>query len=460
MISEKLAEQVQMEVLKRIHPSKKEVATLKKLVDDLKGKISIILKKAGITARIELTGSFSRDTWLAGTRDIDLFLILPYDSPFNPEEVLRVIRQKLSLKWEKRHAQHPYLFTYYHNVQVEIIPCYEYQQGRPLRSPVDRSPLHKKFVLTHLPVGGNDEVRLLKQFMKGIGVYGADIKVNGFSGYLVELLIIHFAGRFLEVLKHANTLAEEVITFDPKVVTPREAFKEDILVVIDPTDSSRNVASAVKEQALTNFIAAASRYLKRPSLVYFFPPTKRVTEQTVNKLYAHPLAFAAIIYPRPAIVDDVLWGQIRKLEASVAKYLERQELRVISIDTVVTQEEVFTFILTQQSHTPEERWQTGPPVALNNADEFIRKYQNNPSTIYGPAPIGKRWQVFVKQKAKRLDELITEGIQRKMITTPSHLQLKESKVLFKDALLEQIKENKELIRFLSQLVVGKPPYLC
>jgi tRNA nucleotidyltransferase (CCA-adding enzyme) len=36
------------------------------------------------------------------------------------------------------------------------------------------------------------EVRLLKKFMKGTGVYGAEIKIGGFSGYLCELLILKY----------------------------------------------------------------------------------------------------------------------------------------------------------------------------------------------------------------------------------------------------------------------------
>jgi tRNA adenylyltransferase (EC 2.7.7.25) len=54
-------------------------------------------------------------------------------------------------------------------------------------------------VISNLHREQKDEVRLLKKFMKGIGVYGAEIKVKGFSGYVAELLV-YFYDSFRNVL--------------------------------------------------------------------------------------------------------------------------------------------------------------------------------------------------------------------------------------------------------------------
>ncbi len=52
----------------------------------------------------------------------------------------------------------------------------------------------------HLSLKMRGEVRLLKKFMKGIGVYGAEIKTGGFSGYLCELFVLHY-GSFVKTLE-------------------------------------------------------------------------------------------------------------------------------------------------------------------------------------------------------------------------------------------------------------------
>ena len=44
------------------------------------------------------------------------------------------------------------------------------------------------------------------------------------------------------------------------------------LVIVDPVDKGRNVASAVQPQKLYNFIGAARAFLKKPAEDFFYPP--------------------------------------------------------------------------------------------------------------------------------------------------------------------------------------------
>jgi tRNA nucleotidyltransferase (CCA-adding enzyme) len=82
---------------------------------------------------------------------------------------------KILKKTEKRFAEHPYIRGDFKGYHVEIIPCYLVENGSKHISAVDRTPFHDSFVKKNL---GNrqSEVRLLKQFMKGIGCYGAEIR--------------------------------------------------------------------------------------------------------------------------------------------------------------------------------------------------------------------------------------------------------------------------------------------
>ena len=44
------------------------------------------------------------------------------------------------------------------------------------------------------------------------------------------------------------------------------------LVIIDPVDKGRNVASAVQPEKLYSFVGAARAFLKKPDEAFFYPP--------------------------------------------------------------------------------------------------------------------------------------------------------------------------------------------
>ena len=55
------------------------------------------------------------------------------------------------------------------------------------------------------------EVRMLKKFFLQIGVYGAEIAKEGFSGYVSEVLISYF-GSFEKTIKKSQPLKDELDT--------------------------------------------------------------------------------------------------------------------------------------------------------------------------------------------------------------------------------------------------------
>src|SRR4030042_4727964 len=127
----------------------------------------------------------------------------------------------------------------------------------------------------HLEDEIRDEVRLLKMFMKGISVYGAEKKVGGFSGYLCELLILHYES-FLKALEAFANHKRRIVVDIENLYEDREKeisllFNEP-LIMIDPVDKGRNVASAVQPQKLHTFVAASQAFLKTPRQSCFYPP--------------------------------------------------------------------------------------------------------------------------------------------------------------------------------------------
>lgn len=451
--------QINLEVLKRIRPKKEEREKLESKYQEVIERIEKILSKNDIPGKVLLSGSFSRDTWVSGNRDIDLFIVLPYECELQPEDILNAIKKDFKLKWIKKHAKHPYLYAVYDGIEIEIIPCYEFQPNRELRSAVDRTQKHKEFIEQNLPAGANEEVRLLKQFMRGICVYGAEIKIHGFSGYLTELLIIHYNGKFIDVLKNASTLGTEIIIFKEGLEVDKERFKDDALIIMDPVDDNRNVASALNELTLAKFIAAANAYLKKPSIDFFFTKPITITKDKIKEMENSLITFSAILQPEPEIADDILWGQLRRFEKSVERYLTTEEVKPIILDSIIINNEIMTIIITLEETTPSYKWKIGPLPQMNAQEEFLKAHKNNSNIILGPLIIDGRWKLIEKQSKKTIPELIKNGLEKNVIVKPSHLKLKQMKIFTGKELLEKIAENKEKLTFLYQTLKGKPHYL-
>ena len=153
-----------------------------------------VLKKAreaapnGVEAM--LVGSVAKNTFLADV-DIDVFLRFPIDT--NLKERGLEIARKIIPNGEEMYASHPYLRGEIEGIFVDVVPCYKIKDVNELKSAVDRTPFHTEYIKKEIK-GMEDEVRLAKQFMKGIGAYGASSSVGGFSGYLVEILVIQNKG--------------------------------------------------------------------------------------------------------------------------------------------------------------------------------------------------------------------------------------------------------------------------
>ncbi|MEM4142433.1 MAG: nucleotidyltransferase domain-containing protein, partial [Thermoplasmata archaeon] len=181
------------DVLERIKPTEEEQKFLLENAEDIISKIKLNL--IGVDADPILVGSLAKGTNLKDT-DVDIFIRFStkYDRSYIEEKTIE-IGKKILESTEINFAEHPYIKGKYRNLLFEIVPCYRIEDSIRKITSVDRTPLHTEFVIRNLKEWQKDEVRLLKQFLKGLGIYGAEAKIDGFSGYLTELLIIKY-GKF------------------------------------------------------------------------------------------------------------------------------------------------------------------------------------------------------------------------------------------------------------------------
>ncbi len=428
--------EIKREVLKKIKPTKEEAERLKRVTMKILEAAARYSEKYGYVG-VTPVGSTARGTWLKGDSDIDVFLLFP--KTVTREELERkglaaakAIVHDLNGKSELKYAEHPYLCANIEGYDVDLVPCYKIELGERIISAVDRSPLHNAYVLQNLDPSLRDEVRVLKQFCKGIGIYGSDLKTCGISGYLCELLIIHF-GKFEDVIKNIAKLKPGAIIdvsgrwFKSKAELKRyeaelrERFKGEPLIVIDPVDLKRNVAAALSCENFAKFVTKAREFLTSPSLSYFFPKKRPLTRKEIELLKGRETYFLLLRFEKPAIIDDILYPQLRKTLRRLATSMRIHGFEVIRRYEYVSDEtkQVMLIFELKYGKQPAIEKRVGPSIFVSpNREDFLRKYASPP---FGPYVEGDKLVVERKTEFRTVEELLT---QRYLKLRPKELRAK------------------------------------
>jgi tRNA nucleotidyltransferase (CCA-adding enzyme) len=439
----------------------------------LRTRVKAKVKQYGISVDVRLEGSIAKDTWLKHGADIDIFLLIP--SSVKREKLTSVYLPlaKESMKgfrWTERYAEHPYLHVQVAaGIDVNIVPCYDVEPPE-WKSATDRTPFHTKYVKENL---GNDQkrdVRLLKRFMKGIGVYGADIKIGGFSGYLSELLIINYGG-FLPVLKAScKWKVGEVIDYEKyygdRTGEVGKLFDEQ-LIVIDPVDKCRNVASAVTPKAFDIFRTAANFFLKKPSLAFFYPQAVKPYDfaKLCEVIKSSKADFLFLEFGWVSAVPDILWGQLYKTQRALSNLLKQHNFNVLR-SAVWSDEEKSNVIIfeLEASNLGGVMKHYGPPALSIEEDRFILKYLSSSKTVSGPSVEGGRWAVLIERKYRNAVFLIREKLANASSDVGAGSRVVESlgrgfKVMLNCEILKFYKKNPDFAIFLTDFLRGKPNWL-
>ncbi|HMK45816.1 MAG TPA: CCA tRNA nucleotidyltransferase [Methanocella sp.] len=323
-----MIEDIRKRVLDQVKPTPADAKRLMATAMEIIGRIDAEATRQGFDIHAIHVGSTARDTWLRGKRDIDIFLPFPPDTSREQLELAGLkLARIVSDDYEERYAEHPYISAIYNGYEIDLVPCYDVPDPSRIQSAVDRSPFHNRYVQSRIN-GMCDEVRLMKQFTHGTGVYGSELRTMGFSGYLCELLIIRY-GSFIDVIRQGAGFHKGVI-IDIEGHMNREVEHLEPLIVIDPVDPKRNVAAALSEQKLYEFVDACRQFEERPAIEAFFPPeTEGFDEpQLLQALDNRGTLLVAITFKAPDIVEDTLYPQLRKAEESIVRMMEQHEFRV------------------------------------------------------------------------------------------------------------------------------------
>jgi tRNA nucleotidyltransferase (CCA-adding enzyme) len=375
-------------VIEHIRPNEEERKRVKAVTDLIIAKINNKAAEMGIDAHAISVGSTARNTWIRGEADIDIFIMFPADMT---EEDLKesglALAKSIADRYEERYASHPYIHAYFYDAEgrteheADLVPCFAVKDASLLKSAVDRTPFHNGYVVKRI-AGLEDEVLLLKQFMKHLGIYGSELRRKGFAGYLCELLILNYAS-FIELLRNASQWEYgKRIDIEGKG-TYREAGTEP-LIVIDPVDPRRNVAAAVSEYSFCRLVDAARDFLAHPSKEFFSPrkgkPMSRAEFMRLMK--ERGTEFVMVLFEAPDVVEDILFPQLRKAEASVTNLIDRNGFKVYKSDVSVEGDKAFLLFELVIWTLPRIKKHVGPPVTSKyHSEQFKSKYTASPLFI-------------------------------------------------------------------------------
>jgi len=464
------------EVARKETPDKAKREKVLKIAEKLKHKVEVEALNRGVKVKVSLEGSVAKDTWLRDEVDIDIFMLIPKTVERKVLETVYMNVARSSLKeygWIERYAEHPYVEAIVEDgIKVNIVPCYEVKPPN-WKSATDRTPYHTQYIKRKLKENQKTEVRILKRFMKGVEVYGADIKTGGFSGYLTELLILYY-GSFLETLKAASKWKiGEIIDvkgyYKNNLEEAKKLFDETHLILIDPVDKHRNVAAAVRLEKFNVFRSASKFFLEKPSLNFFYPPqTIPLKPEKMDKILdEYPSDLMFLSFKDVKAVPDVLWGQMYKTQKAIKNFLGKFDFKVLRSEcwSDEVKHNLIIFEL-ENLNLKNIKKHFGPPISSPEEKKFIQKYIQNPQTISGPYIKNGRWVVLVKRKHVNAKILLekklksedfgrTIGVGSKI----SEALKKEFKIYVGKEIMGFYRQNSSFAVFLTKFLRGKPSWL-
>ncbi len=293
-------------ILKDITPTQEELTLINEIIKKLRKLLDEKAQQLNLKyTKIEPQGSTGiKQTQLKNDFDIDLFVGLDYELYRPKYDGLSKNKLKKQSKkdflylcnnWILKslilkefhnprllYAEHPYVTVDYfiNNIKIKVdIVLYfdlelEYINKFGPITAVDRSPWHGRFIKENLSPEQKNDVRLLKQFFKANHSYGDKSAVGkvGFIGYSAELLIYYYDNlqNLFNNFKFLKEKPSDYYNRTLKELGKIHHFQNDYIIITDPIDKNRNVASAISEKAYKYCNQRIIEFKKNPNKKFFF----------------------------------------------------------------------------------------------------------------------------------------------------------------------------------------------
>jgi len=329
------------EILKKeivlIKPSSEEIIKIEFELRNIKADIEQKIKKQKISAEIFIGGSFAKGTLIRKEKyDIDIFV--RFDSKYDGEKISSIFQKLLPKNAKKIHGSRDYFSLNRKiddiSIDFEIIPVIKIKNPQEAKNIMDLSYSHVNYIKRKIAKNPRlaDEIKLAKAFVHFQDCYGAESYINGFSGYSLELLVIHHKS-FINFIKNiAKPYGGKIIIDSEKLYKNKETILREVneaklsspIILIDPTFKERNAAAALSEETFSKFKSACINFLIKPSAEFF---KKKDTISLLDKKYKNKLIKISLATDRQA--GDIAGTKLKKFHnfflTKIERYFEIKE---------------------------------------------------------------------------------------------------------------------------------------
>jgi tRNA nucleotidyltransferase (CCA-adding enzyme) len=371
-------------------------------VDNIVAQINNLLKSKNIVAQCVKGGSIAKETFLKDDYDIDLFI--RYNVEYKNKDIsnitqniLELLCKQIKTKITRIHGSRDYYqFDLIKNKKIlafEIIPVMLIHSSNYIEAEniTDLSPEHVTWVQKYTAKKPEliEDIRVAKRFCKANNVYGAESYINGFSGHILDILIIHY-GSFVNLLKvfskyEYNDLNKPIIIDTEKnLINPLKELNTNritTLIIVDPIQKNRNSAAALSKEKLWMFITATKEFLKKPDIKFFEIKKFNINMEIKNSIKKNKISTkdTNIIKLEMKTVEgskDVIGTKALKAFTNIITQLELNDFKVIdnNWNFNYNTKSANAFIILNKEIS-KEIIQEGPPIqSTNNYNTFVQKH--------------------------------------------------------------------------------------
>ncbi|MFH0831576.1 MAG: hypothetical protein V1886_01785 [archaeon] len=379
-------------VLGRIKPNDSEIIRMNALTAELKAKIEKGLKKSKINADVFIGGSLAKNTLIRkDVYDIDIFVRFAFKDYSAKDSMLSDILEKAlksqNLKSRRIHGSRDYFHVKAAgSIIFEIVPVLHVKKPQEAVNVTDLSSFHVSYVSKKINKKLADEIRLAKAFCYAQRCYGAESYIQGFSGYAVELLVLHF-GSLMKLAKAALKWKDMLDKKEKIVIDSAKHYKNknDVLInineaklaspiiLVDPTYSVRNATASVSIETLERFIEACVKLAGKANAGMF--EKKEIDIAMLKKSAKKSKAELSILYAATGKSKDVAPAKLRKFLDFVLFVMQRHGFEVIRKEIDFAGKEARMHIIYKSPG--KEMIAQGPPInRIDNLLAFRKKYKN------------------------------------------------------------------------------------
>jgi tRNA nucleotidyltransferase (CCA-adding enzyme) len=375
------------QILKSIKPSTIEENKFTKTYTNFLTKLNKNLKS--INANAIIGGSTAKGTWLSDNHDADIFVLFNLEQYKDKSSKLSDILEPILKKTFKNtnisrvHGSRDYFQMLIENYNFEVVPILKIENSKQAINITDVSPLHAKWVNKNSNLKLKDEIRLLKKFCKANELYGAESHIGGFSGYILEILTIHFES-FENTLQAATKFKIKQVIDAQNLYPKKDALfhlnkskTTSPIIIIDPVDMTRNAAAALGQEKLNQLKKVAKAYLKtktKEEKLQFFKDKdysfKSLSTQLKNLIY--------ITLTLKEGKSDVIGYKVVKTIEHLKRSLINFEIKKSGFKILNNKEnQAIVYLTLKKTTLPKEMIRSGPPLKLTDSVKaFKTKYKN------------------------------------------------------------------------------------